>query len=323
MDDAAAELYRSDKAEKITVDKDGIWTDTINISPDQTTFDYTYTATDEYNQSTTRNFSFKYDPTAPRFNITEIQGSSDDKFDFASEDKDYSENPTDKVLKYGNLTDYFTVKGTVKDDWKKDSSDANTSGIGSYFYYYVGELSNASDTYVPVGDDRKTPIKGWKSCTVTKRENENPSWEAPISFKDFANGDSVNIYFAAVDNAGNVSIIKDNPSAVLTVKIDIDKPVVKDPELNLDELTTIKVLALDNESDIDTEAITSTRNGDKIELEVSLLDDETISEGEGESQTQKTYKSFLFKITEKDLVVGDNKFIFSVKDKAENAKTKK
>lgn len=308
MDDAAAELYRSDKSEKITVDKDGIWTDTINISPDQTTFDYTYTATDEYNQSTTRNFSFKYDPTAPRFNITEIQGSSYDKFDFASEDK---------VLKYGNLTDYFTVKGTVKDD---GSTEANTSGIGSYFYYYVGvgELSNASDTYNPVGDDRKTPINGWKSCTVTKRENENPSWEAPISFKDFANGDSVNIYFAAVDNAGNVSIIKDNPSAVLTVKIDIDKPVVKDPELNLDELTTIKVLALDNESDIDTEAITSTRNGDKIELEVSLLDDETISEGE---ETQKTYKSFLFKITEKDLVVGDNKFIFSVKDKAGNAKT--
>ena len=326
MDDAAAELYRSDKSEKIRVDKDGNWTDTINISPDQTTFDYTYTATDEYNQSTTRNFSFKYDPTAPRFNITEIQGSLDDKFDFASEDKDYSgyieaENPTAKVLKYGNLTDYFTVKGTVKDDWKDGSTEANTSGIGSYFYYYVGELSNASDTYVPVGDDRKTPIKGWKSCTVTKRENENPSWEAPISFKDFANGDSVNIYFAAVDNAGNVSIIKDNPSAVLTVKIDIDKPVVKDPELNLDELTTIKVLALDNESDIDTEAITSTRNGDKIELEVSLLDDERISEGEGVSQTQKTYKSFLFKITGNDLVVGDNKFIFSVKDKAGNAKT--
>jgi len=321
MDDAAAELYRSDKAEKITVGEGGIWEDTINISPDQTTFNYTYTATDEYNQSTTRNFSFKYDPTAPRFNITEIQGSSDDKFEF---NKDYSgyiaeENPTAKVLKYGNLTDYFTVKGNVKDDWKEDSSDANTSGIGSYFYYCVGELSNASDTYNPVGDDRKTPINGWKSCTVTKREGKDPSWEAPISFKDFTNGDSVNIYFAAVDNAGNVSIIKDNPSAVLTVKIDIDKPVVKDPVLNLDN-STIKVLALDNESDIDTEAITSTRNGDKINLSVLKIEEEKISEGEGVSQTQKTYKSFLFSITNNDLVVGDNKFIFSVKDKAGNAK---
>ena len=317
MDDAAAELYRSDKEEKITVDKDGIWTDTINISPDQTTFDYTYTATDEYNQSTTRNFSFKYDPTAPRFNITEIQGSSDDKFDFASEDKDYSENSTDKVLKYGNLTDYFTVKGTVKDDWK---AEANTSGIGSYFYYYVGVLSNASDTYNPVGTDRKTPINGWKSCTVTKREGEDPSWEAPISFKDFANGDSVNIYFAAVDNAGNVSIIKDNPSAVLKVVIDQNPPTVKTPSFDI-EKSEIKVLALDKESEIDESSIAITRNGESIELTDSkvVFSEEIVTEGEGKNQTSKEYKSIILKISKtEDLVEGKNKFIISIKDLAGN-----
>ena len=323
MDDAAAELYRSDKVEKITV-VDGNWTDTINISPDQTTFDYTYTATDEYNQSTTRNFSFKYDPTAPRFNITEIQGSLDDKFDFASEDKDYSgyiaaENPIAKVLKYGNLTDYFTVKGTVKDDWKEDSSDANanTSGIGSYFYYYVGVLSNASDTYIPVGDDRKTPINGWKSCTVTKREGEDPSWEAPISFKDFDNGDSVNIYFAAVDNAGNVSIIKDNPSAVLKVVIDQNPPTVKTPSFDI-ENSKIKVLALDKESNIDESSIIITRNGESIELTDSkvVFSEETVTEGE--NQTSKVYKSITLTIAKEDLVEGKNKFIISIKDLAGN-----
>ena len=323
MDDAAAELYRSDKAEeKITV-VDGNWTDTINISPDQTTFDYTYTATDEYNQSTTRNFSFKYDPTAPRFNITEIQGSSDDKFEL---NKDYSgyiaeEDPIAKVVKYGNLTDYFTVKGTVKDDWKEDSSEANTSGIGSYFYYYVGELSNASDTYIPVGDDRKTPINGWKSCTVTKREGEDPSWEAPISFKDFANGDSVNIYFAAVDNAGNVSIIKDNPSAVLTVVIDQNPPTVKTPSFDI-ENSKIKVLALDKESNIDEKSIIITRNGESIELLDSkvVFGEETVTEGE--NQTPEKYKSITLKISKEDLVEGKNKFIISIKDLAGNtAKT--
>ena len=327
MDDAAAELYRSDKAEKITVGEGGIWEDTITIALNQTTFDYTYTATDEYNQSTTRNFSFKYDPTAPRFNITEIQGSLDDKFDFASEDKDYSgyiaeENPTAKVLKYGNLTDYFTVKGTVKDDWQEGSSDANTSGIGSYFYYYVGELSNASDTYVPVGTDRKTPINGWKSCTVTKRDGEDPSWEAPISFKDFANGDSVNIYFAAVDNAGNVSIIKDNPSAVLKVVIDQNPPTVKTP--SFEENSKIKVLALDKESNIDEKSIIITRNGESIELTDSkvVFGKETITEVEGENQTSKEYKSITLKISKEDLVEGKNKFIISIKDLAGNtAKT--
>ena len=303
----------------------GSWTDTINIALNQTTFDYTYTATDEYNQSTTRNFSFKYDPTAPRFNITEIQGSSDDIFDFASEDKDYSgyiaeENPTAKVVKYGNLTDYFTVKGTVKDDWKEGSTEANTSGIGSYFYYYVGELSNASDTYVPVGDDRKTPINGWKSCTVTKREGEDPSWEAPISFKDFANGNSVNIYFAAVDNAGNVSIIKDNPSAVLTVVIDQNPPTVKTPSFDI-ENSKIKVLALDKESNIDEKSIIITRNGESIELTDSkvVFGEETVTEGEGENQTSKVYKSITLKISKtEDLVEGKNKFIISIKDLAGN-----
>lgn len=321
MDDTSAKLYRYTSADctqgeqPITVKEDKSWEDTIKIKEGQDSYIYWYKAIDSYNQETIKEFSFKYDPTEPRFSITEIQ-STDVNYGIAKDEGEYAnyfaeENPTAKVQKFGNLTDYFTVKGTVKDDWKDGSTEENTSGIGSYFYYYVGDLTETNK--YNINSD------GWKTCAITKREGEDPSWEAPISFKELENGDTVNIYFAAVDNAGNVSVIKDNPSAVLTVKIDIDKPVVKDPALNLDN-STIKVLALDNESDIDTEAITSTRNGDKIELEVSLLDDETISEGEGESQTQKTYKSFLFKITKDNLIVGDNKFIFSVKDKAGNAK---
>lgn len=310
MDDAAAELYRSDKAEKITVGEGGIWEDTINISPDQTTFNYTYTATDEYNQSTTRNFSFKYDPTAPRFDITEIQGSSDDKFEL---NKDYSgyiaaENPTAKVLKYGNLTDYFTVKGTVKDDWKEGSTEENTSRIGSYFYYYVGDLTETNK--YNINSD------GWKTCAITKRDGEDPSWEAPISFKGFANGDSVNIYFAAVDNAGNVSVIKDNPSAVLKVVIDQNPPTVKTPSFDI-EKSEIKVLALDKESEIDESSIAITRNGESIELTDSkvVFGKETITEVENQT---KEYKSITLKISKEDLVEGKNKFIISIKDLAGN-----
>lgn len=319
MDDTSAKLYRYTSADctqgeqLITVKEDKTWEDTIKINEGQDSYIYWYKAIDSYNQETIKEFSFKYDPTEPRFSITEIQGT-DVNYGIVKNDGEYAnyfaeENPTAKVQKFGNLTDYFTVKGTVKDDWKDGSTEENTSGIGSYFYYYVGNLTETNK--YNINSD------GWKTCAITKRDGKDPSWEAPISFKELKNGDTVNIYFAAVDNAGNVSVIKDNPSAVLTVKIDIDKPVVKDPALDLDD-STIKVLALDNESDIDTEAITSTRNGDKINLSVLSIKEETISEGE--SQTQKTYKSFLFKITENDLVVGDNKFIFSVKDKAGNAK---
>lgn len=319
MDDTSAKLYRYTSADctqgeqLITVKEDKSWEDTIKIKEGQDSYIYWYKAIDSYNQETIKEFSFKYDPTEPRFSITEIQ-STDVNYGITKNDGEYAnyfaeENPTAKVQKFGNLTDYFTVKGTVKDDWKDGSTEENTSGIGSYFYYYVGNLTETNK--YNINSD------GWKTCAITKRDGEDPSWEAPISFKELKNGDTVNIYFAAIDNAGNVSVIKDNPSAVLTVKIDIDKPVVKDPVLNLDN-STIKVLALDNESDIDTQAITSTRNGDKINLSVLKIEEETISEGE--SQTQKTYKSFLFSITNNDLVVGDNKFIFSVKDKAGNAK---
>lgn len=321
MDDTSAKLYRYTSADctqgeqPITVKEDKTWEDTIEINEGQDSYIYWYKAIDSYNQETIKDFSFKYDPTEPRFSITEIQGTVVN-YGIAKNEGEYAnyfaeENPTAKVQKFGNLTDYFTVKGTVKDDWKDGSTEENTSGIGSYFYYYVGNLTETNK--YNINSD------GWKTCAITKRDGEDPSWEAPISFKELKNGDTVNIYFAAIDNAGNVSVIKDNPSAVLTVKIDIDKPVVKDPVLNLDD-STIKVLALDNESDIDTEAITSTRNGDKINLSVLSIKDETISEVVGESQTQKTYKSFLFSITNNDLVVGDNKFIFSVKDKAGNAK---
>lgn len=321
MDDTSAKLYRYTSADctqgeqPITVKEDKSWEDTIKIKERQDSYIYWYKAIDSYNQETIKEFSFKYDPTEPRFSITEIQ-STDVNYGIAKNDGEYAnyfaeENPTAKVQKFGNLTDYFTVKGTVQDDWKDGSTEENTSGIGSYFYYYVGNLTETNK--YNINSD------GWKTCAITKRDGENPSWEAPISFEKLKNGDTVNIYFAAVDKAGNVSVIKDNPSAVLTVKIDIDKPVVKDPVLDLDN-STIKVLALDNESDIDTEAITSTRNGDKINLSVLSIKDETISEVVGGSQTQKTYKSFLFSITNNDLVVGDNKFIFSVKDKAGNAK---
>ncbi|MBP3561820.1 MAG: Ig-like domain repeat protein, partial [Treponema sp.] len=321
MDDTSAKLYRYTSADctqgeqPITVKEDKSWEDTIKIKERQDSYIYWYKAIDSYNQETIKEFSFKYDPTEPRFSITEIQ-STDVNYGIAKNDGEYAnyfaeENPTAKVQKFGNLTDSFTVKGTVQDDWKDGSTEENTSGIGSYFYYYVGNLTETNK--YNINSD------GWKTCAITKRDGENPSWEAPISFEKLKNGDTVNIYFAAVDKAGNVSVIKDNPSAVLTVKIDIDKPVVKDPVLDLDN-STIKVLALDNESDIDTEAITSTRNGDKINLSVLSIKDETISEVVGGSQTQKTYKSFLFSITNNDLVVGDNKFIFSVKDKAGNAK---
>lgn len=321
MNDTSAKLYRYTSADctqgeqLITVKEDKSWEDTIKIKEGQDSYIYWYKAIDSYNQETIKEFSFKYDPTEPRFSITEIQGTVVN-YGIAENEGEYAnyfaeEDPTAKVQKFGNLTDYFTVKGTVKDDWKDGFTEENTSGIGSYFYYYVGDLTETNK--YNINSD------GWKTCAITKRDGKDPSWEAPISFKELKNGDTVNIYFAAIDNAGNVSVIKDNPSAVLTVKIDIDKPVVKDPALNLDD-STIKVLALDNESDIDTEAITSTRNGDKINLSVLSIKEETISEVVGGISDTKTYKSFLFKITNNDLVVGDNKFIFSVKDKAGNAK---
>ena len=281
----------------------GSWTDTINAAAN--IYKFWYKVTDEYSQTTTKTFDFKYDPSAPKFNITEIQAEDvSEKFGYATESNQYA--GYDSETKYGNLTEYFTVKGSVKEG--DSDSEANISGLGSYFYYYVGSTlpTKINGHYTPVDSTGKLNA-GWNTSTITKQEGKDPAWEAPIKFTNFKNGSSVYICFAAIDNAGNLSLINDNPSTVLTVTIDTESPTYKGtPVLTQGETTTIKVLAKDNVSGLNVDSTTVQRNGEHITLK-------TASPVQG---TESEYTSLTYTITAEDLIVGENKFTIKIKDKA-------
>lgn len=300
IDDSSAKIYRFDSedcsgiGQEIYIDNGG-WTDTITIMEEKEQYEYWYKAVDSYGQeSRPKKFNFSYDPTPPKFSITEIQGKKEENFDFSSEEKDYSEylNQETKCQKYGNLTDYFTVQGTVKDDWKEGIS----SGLGSYFYYYVGKEIDISDNpFSPLTDEK------WKTCTITEHTGDiPPSWEAPISFNGFNEGDVVFVCFAAVDNAGNVSSKKDNPSTVLKVLIDGTSPRIENISYNLDNFT-IEVKSSDNESGINVDSATITRNGSKIDV----------------TPTNKN-EGIQFNIKD-NVISGENIFKVFVKDNAGNS----
>lgn len=304
MDDSSAKLYRyTDEActqnqiEVTTFAEDGkTWTDTIKIEEGQTSYKYWYKAIDSYKQESIKEFNFNYDKIPPRFTITEIQG----------EQKDYTEN----VSKFGNLIDYFTVKGKVQDDWAEDANESNTSGLGSYFYYYVGNVAPTSTNgmYSPLKADKTTNV-GWNTCTIKKQEVNGKltaSWESAIKFSNVSSGDKLYVCFAAIDEAGNISIINDNPSAILQVTIDTDAPEISGAPVltQSSDSTTIKVLAKDAVAGLNVGQTSISRNGKEI-----ILTNSTPNEVE-----ENGYKALTYTIVPADLDDGKNEFVITVKD---------
>ena len=304
MDDSSAKLYRyTDEActqnqiEVTTFAEDGkTWTDTIKIEEGQASYKYWYKAIDSYKQESIKEFNFNYDKIPPRFTITEIQG----------EQKDYTEN----VSKFGNLIDYFTVKGKVQDDWAEDANESNTSGLGSYFYYYVGNVAPTSTNgmYSPLKAD-KTTNAGWNTCTIKKQEVNGKltaSWESAIKFSNVSSGDKLYVCFAAIDEAGNISIINDNPSAILQVTIDTDAPEISGAPVltQSSDSTTIKVLAKDDVAGLNVGQTSISRNGKEI-----ILTNSTPNEVE-----ENGYKALTYTIVPADLDDGKNEFVITVRD---------
>ncbi len=304
MDDSSAKLYRyTDEActqnqiEVTTFAEDGkTWTDTIKIEEGQASYKYWYKAIDSYKQESIKEFNFNYDKIPPRFTITEIQG----------EQKDYTEN----VSKFGNLIDYFTVKGKVQDDWAEDANESNTSGLGSYFYYYVGNVTPTSTNgmYSPLKADKTTNV-GWNTCTIKKQEVNGKltaSWESAIKFSNVSSGDKLYVCFAAIDEAGNISIINDNPSAILQVTIDTDAPEISGAPVltQSSDSTTIKVLAKDAVAGLNVGQTSISRNGKEI-----ILTNSTPNEVE-----ENGYKALTYTIVPADLDDGKNEFVITVKD---------
>ncbi len=321
--DALCKTEVADSVVKITM---GDWNDTgkiynwtaeIDAGSEAATKTYYFHATDEFGQSTTKEYTFSVDPNPPRFKITSLQGEETVAYPYKGdlgEGKSYT-----AVNKYGNRKDYFTVKGEITDSWDSSQSSTSISNPSTYMYYYVStselKLSEGEKSYKPatVSNSAITTKDGWNTCTIKQSTTDATkySWEAPINFSNYKEGDNLYIYFASLDNAGNYTIAEDNPSSILTVKIDGKMPEIKgNATLSQDTTkTTIDVLAKDGESGINNLAVT--RNGKDFSLTNATVE-------VGETDTEG-YTKYTFQIVAKDLTAGENKFVVKVTDNAGNS----
>ena len=312
--DEENEIWKEDNPKPVEIKDDLSWQEQINTTE---VFTFKYIATDEYNQKSEREFNFKYDPIAPRFSITEIQGVK-------VEDLNYGDSPNYSIKQeYGNTEAYFAVKGSVTDSWDKNELDKNRSGLPSYFYYYVSETELSAEKSYTINED-------WETTTIRKEVSTdgsiNGTWEALINFgdeklykdkntsgktiKEFAEGKTLYVYFAAKDNAENVSTIANNPSKVLSVKIDGTAPIVQTPESTItDSNTTISVTTGDGENGSGIESVKITCNGKNVEeVKNPVLEN---------GQFVWTISNAVLK--DKDYFkVGENNFVITATDKAKN-----
>lgn len=269
----------------------------ITIPANDGDYKVTITASDEINKGDTAtkftDIKFALDTTAPTFKITEVKGEA------------YAGGLSADISKYGNTTDYFTIKGSVADAAKSGATYA--SGLENYIYYYVvtkeNKLNETGITSYTINEST------WSSAPIKK----DLTWEAPVLFNNFADGNECKIYFAVKDKAGNTSAISGNPSNKITVKIDQTAPVVKDPELSIgDTTTTITVKANDGASGSGLLATSAA-----IKKDGSTYTKATCAPTVNTGATDSIYV-FTIQNNDAGLSVGKNTFTITITDDAGN-----
>lgn len=300
VDDKNAVLYRCENKDdetgiQITVNPDGTWEDTVTVTgseaKDVTVY---YKAKDDYDQTAVEPFKYKYDPEPPTFEITKVQGDDWGKFN-----KDELYGTTD-------TTTYFMISGTVSDIKK---SENGASGFkNSNFYYYFGQTEPAKENNIYKLDEN------WKTCKIesANADGTEGKFTASINFNELGakDGERYNIYFAVKDDAGNVSAI--NEAFKLSVTIDSTPPEITAAKLGEKISAAPKlILNVTEKVALDIESLKVLNNGAEFAKE-----NYTVEKSE-QPETQGNY-TITVTIKEGKVPVGENKFTFSIKDKAKN-----
>lgn len=242
-------------------------------------------AKDVYGQTSTKEFEYKIDSFRPEFKITSVAG------------EDYDESVS---VRYAGRKSLFTVRGEVWDVAEVDGETVDSSGLQDNFYYKTGVDSE------------------FEKAVISRKETGNSEWIANISFSDekFKEGDSLDIYFEARDEAGNVSAEKEP----LKLVIDSVAPVFGEVEtLTENSKLYAQVKITDNLNG------TETVNGSGIKKVVLVLNRAEVLEVSEPSSTEETdgveYSVFKLEIPTENFVNGDNKWTVKAFDKAGNEST--
>lgn len=141
-----------------------------------------YTVTDRFGQKNSVERSFMVDIYPPKFKIEEPDSENRNVF-----------------TKDG----IYTVKGSISDG-------EGTSGIKG-LYYSLKAQTESGDTYKPFNGDKLSD--DWQQASVIAKEKGQFTWTANIDLTGIASTDgseSNTVYFAAIDEAGNISLISEN-----------------------------------------------------------------------------------------------------------------
>lgn len=257
-----------------------------------------FKAEDCFGQSSKQKFSYIVDTLPPTFTIKSVNGES---FNDAEKDE------AGFVRKYGNNKNYFTLRGTVTDPSEKaDKTDC--SGLGESFFYILSENE-------PEKDEKgfyKNVASTWKKCAISAT-NAGFEWSAPIDLSSYKENVPYTVYLAAVDNAGNVSKISENPSAKIIITLDSESPEIKTFEKF--EPTKLVLKARDSGSGI--KDVNFLRNGTTVQ-KIPEKTTETVTEADG---TTKEFEVYTFILEKEDVPEGTSRFRVEVTDKAGNTKS--
>ena len=257
-----------------------------------------FKAEDCFGQSSKQKFSYIVDTLPPTFTIESVNGES-----FKDAEKDES----GFVRKYGNNKNYFTLRGTVTDPSVKDDK-TDCSGLGESFFYILSENEPEKDEK----DFYKNVASTWKKCAISAT-NAGFEWSAPIDLSSYEEKVPYTVYLAAVDNAGNVSKIFENPSAKIIITLDSESPEIKTFEKF--EPTKLVLKARDSGSGI--KDVKFLRNGTTVEKTPEKTT-ETVTEADG---TTKEFEVYTFILEKEDVPEGTSRFRVEVTDKAGNTKS--
>lgn len=257
-----------------------------------------FKAEDCFGQSSKQKFSYIVDTLPPKFTIESVNGESF---------KDAEKDEAGFVRKYGNNKNYFTLRGTVTDPSEKaDKTDC--SGLGESFFYILSENE-------PEKDEKgfyKNVASIWKKCAISAT-NAGFEWSAPIDLSSYKENLPYTVYLAAIDNAGNVSKISENPSAKIIITLDSESPEIKTFEKF--EPTKLVLKARDSGSGI--KDVKFLRNGTTVEKTPEKTT-EKVTEADG---TTKEFEVYTFILEKEDVPEGTSRFRVEVTDKAGNTKS--
>lgn len=257
-----------------------------------------FKAEDCFGQSSKQKFSYIVDTLPPTFTIESVNGESF---------KDAEKDEAGFVRKYGNNKNYFTLRGTVTDPSEK-AEKTDCSGLGESFFYILSENE-------PEKDEKgfyKNVVSTWKKCAISAT-NAGFEWSAPIDLSSYKENVPYTVYLAAIDNAGNVSKISENPSAKIIITLDSESPEIKTFEKF--EPTKIVLKARDFGSGI--KDVKFLRNGTIVEKTPEKTT-ETVTEADG---TTKEFEVYTFILEKEDVPEGTSRFRVEVTDKAGNTKS--